>query len=90
MGNHNIVCYVGNIGDKGSCDIVNFDPSENQDFVVFDVSAVDVPVGQNKICDECCSRGYSVRHRLVSSVVIVGHLPCSVGHHDGGERECSG
>ncbi len=44
LGNHSIACYVGNIDDKGSCDVVNFDPLENQDFVVFDVSAVDVPV----------------------------------------------
>ena len=27
--NHSIAGYVGNIDDKGSCDIVNFDPSEN-------------------------------------------------------------
>ena len=43
-----------------------------------------------KFRDGCCLRGYSVRHRPIASVVTVGHLPCSVGHHDGGGRECSG
>ncbi len=64
---------------------VNFDPSENEDFVVFDVPAVDVPEPI-----ECCLRGYSVRRKPIASVVTVGHLLCSVGHHDGGGRECSG
>ena len=48
MGNHSIACYIGNIEDKGSCEIVNFDPSENEDFVVFDVPAVDVPVVEKR------------------------------------------
>ena len=49
MGHHSIACYIGNIEDKGSCEIVNFDPSENEDFVVFDVPAVDVPVVESGI-----------------------------------------